>query len=696
MPPELHLDYETRSTVDLKKTGQYAYAEGDTTDVWMAGYAFDDEPVSLWLPGQPCPPRIVDHVQKGRIVYAHNAPFERAITRHVMPIYGWPQIPIRQWRCTMAMALAMSLPGSLENAAAAIGLDATKDMDGHRLMIRMAKPRRRDDNGNIVWWDDPDRVRRLGEYCKQDVVVERMLHKRLLPLSAIEQELWFLDQEINDRGVHVDSEFCEAALAVVRQVTAAANEQMRHVTDGEVSACSNTNQLHAWLKARGVDSDSISKGDLTEILARPDLPGDVLEAIHLRLNFNKASVKKIQALLNARSQDGNARGLLQFHAASTGRWAGRRFQPQNIKRPEIEEDEEMERAIAAVASGKATVVQDTFPKRAVLSVVGDCVRSMVTAKPGNRLLAADFSNIEGRGIAWLAGEEWKLEAFREFDRGEGPDLYKVAAGKTFGVDASAIDKPKRQVGKVQELAFGYQGGAGAYRKMAVGMGIDMGAVAKIVLDNIDPDLVDYARDAWKDWPKVMTSGWIEDEWVAVTSLVRGWRNAHSNIEQFWKDLESAAIEAIMHPGSVTAAGKYIRFKVSGSFLFMRLPSGRVLCYPYPSLREVKTQFGNVKLTAFTKGIDAYTRKWGDNAMYGGLWSENATQAIARCCLSDGMFRVEKAGYPIVLHVHDELVAELPFGEGDAQEFFDCMAVVPDWAPGFPIAVAGWEGVRYRK
>ncbi|MEY3774700.1 MAG: hypothetical protein RLZZ129_1480 [Verrucomicrobiota bacterium] len=373
----LHIDFETRSTVDLKKTGTYVYAEHPNTDLWCAAYAFGEEPVALWLPGQPCPPRVADHVAEGGTLIAHNAAFERVIWKHILaPRHGWPEPAIEQWRCTMVMALAMALPGSLENAAGAVGLDLAKDMEGHALMLRMARPRRIDALGNPVWWDVPERKERLFAYCRQDVEVERQLEKRLLQLRPSELALWHLDQKINDRGVHVDVALCEAAKRIVAAVTERLNAEMAAVTDHEVSSCSAVSQLTAWVRSRGVATDALAKDDIDELLAT-EIPDDVRRALELRREAGKASVAKIDALLRGMNADGRARGLLQFHAASTGRWAGRRFQPQNIKRPELEGDDLTE-AIRAVRTGNADLVEALFGPP--LSVVGDCLRGMIDAQ----------------------------------------------------------------------------------------------------------------------------------------------------------------------------------------------------------------------------------------------------------------------------------------------------------------------------
>lgn len=657
----LHIDFETRSVVDLKKAGVYVYAQDDTTGVWCAAYAVDDGEIKLWTPEDDSADvrHALKHCDK---IIAHNAAFERIINQHVTAKrHGWPVPHITRWRCTMSMALAMALPGSLENAAAAVGLEACKDMDGHGLMMRMARPRRprkgEYPNG-IYWFDDEERKQRLYEYCKNDVRVERELEKRLLPLRPDEQRLWWLDQVINDRGVYVDTALCNAALKIVETAAGWLDDEMRKVTRGAVSKCSNVGEITEFLYERGLtDVTSIAKGEIEEILARDDLDADARRVLELRREAAKASVAKIDALLHGRNADGRARGLLQFHAASTGRWAGRRFQPQNIKRPDLAEDE-IDDAIAAVATGDAEHVRLIYGEP--LAVVGDCLRGMVCAAPRARLVAADFSNIEGRVIAWFADELWKLDAFRAFDAGTGHDIYKLAYARSFGVKPEAVDKPQRQIGKVMELALGYQGGVGAFQKMAVGYNVRV---------------TDERADELKEL----------------------WREAHPGVVNAWYELENAAKSAVVNRGTITrACGDRIQFRVAGSFMFMRLPSGRAIAYPYPCIKEKKTPWGEMKPTFSYKGVDAYTRKWGDQYAHGGLLFNNVVQGTARDIEAEAMIRVERAGYPVVLTVHDEIVSEPAADHGSLEEFQDLMATPPKWCADLPIACGGFEGERYRK
>lgn len=646
MNKHLHLDFETRSIVDLKKVGVHRYAKAPTTDVWCAAFSVDDGPIQLWEPEHPCPDAILHAVAEGYHLVAHNAQFERLLWREVLtPRYGWPEPALGQWRCTMAMALAMSLPAGLGDAAAAVGLTHDKDMKGHRLMLQMCRPRRIDPDDRVVWWDDDGRKQRLFSYCVQDVEVERALFKRLLPLRHQEQALWQLDQVINDRGVRIDRTLVEAAQAVVDTTSEQLNAEMRQVTQGAVEACTHVGQLTAWLREQGVETNTVSKAALPDLLCKAEtaLAGDAYRALELRQEAARSSTAKLRSMLRVAGQDERAKGLFQYHASSTGRWGGRLLQPQNLPKSDLKHDE-IAGALDLVMAGDVTFLDMMYGPP--MGVVASCLRGMITAAPGHELMTADFSAIEARVIAWLANQQDILEVFHR-----GEDVYVYAA--------SRIGSKDRQLGKVSTLGLGYGMGAKKFVHTAKGYGVEL----------------------------------TESRAEEVKTF---WRDSNARIVRFWKALESAAIEAVESPGRRVPVGKYILFRMAGSFLWCRLPSGRVLCYPYPKIIDKAVPWGGTKPAIAFKGVDSITKKWGQHDTYGGKLAENITQAVARDLLAEAMIRVEKAGFPVVLHVHDEAVCEIPEGTGDLKAFGQLMSETPAWAKGLPVKAEGWIGKRYRK
>lgn len=385
----MSLDFETRSEADLKKIGAHQYFEHPSTTVLCVGYSFGGEEPELWLPDDIfVPDRIIDHVKSGGIIAAWNANFERLAWRHVMvPKFNFPPVADHQWQCTMTESLAMNMPAQLKDAAPAFGLDTVKDDIGHRLMMKMCKPRhpRKDEDPNaILWHEKPEDLLRLGEYCRQDVRVEHEISKRVLRLRPSEQKLYLLDMKINDRGVYIDKKLCEAAEVIVKTATARLDDEMKRVTGGEVGACTNVTQLVLWLRSKGVKTESVDRESIEDLLILK-LPDDCRRALELRQEGSKTSTAKIGSMLARRQSDGRMRGNLQFYGASaTGRWAARGTQLQNLTRPQIlgskafnaiPLEEQIESAIKAVYGGSSIVIELLYGRP--LTLIADLVRSMI-------------------------------------------------------------------------------------------------------------------------------------------------------------------------------------------------------------------------------------------------------------------------------------------------------------------------------
>lgn len=661
----LHIDFETYSAADLPVCGLDNYASDPTTGVHCMAYCFDDSFVAVLVAsdmeqdGGDHP--IVRHVKNGGIVVAHNAAFELAIWNKVcVPKYGWPTLSPKQMRCTMAQAYAMSLPGALEGAAKALGIAQQKDMAGARIMMQLAKPK-----ADGTFWtpaDAPEKFQKLYDYCRQDVEVERALDHRMMQLSEEEQQVWVLDQIINQRGIRVDLPAIENAIRMVELEKARLDKEMLRVTGGVVGKCTEVQLLVKWIRTQGVEINGLAKADVIDALKVEDMPPAVRKALLLRQEAAKSSTAKLTAMRDRASRDGRVRGCFQYHGASTGRWAHRGIQPGNLPRPRklTKDDDENVRLVYEIndliARNEHRLLDMLYGP--TMDALADSVRGMIIANPGHELVAMDFSAIEARVLAWLAGEEKVLDIFRTHGK-----IYEHAASGIYRKPIEEVTKAERQIGKVAVLALGYGGGVGAFQSMARVYGVKV-------------------EDALAD------------------EIKRAWRESHAKIVHYWYDLEGAAINAV-ELGCVCkagAAGRQVAFKKNGSFLWCKLPSGRVLCYPYPSVKQIETPWGEMKSALHFWGVNGVTKKWEEQKTYGGSLSENITQAVARDLLAESMLRLEHNGYPVVMHVHDEAVVEIPATAGDdvAHQIEQIMAVVPGWAKGLPVAAEGWRARRYRK
>lgn len=695
-----HIDFETRSTVDLKKTGVHKYAEHKDTGVWCMAYAIEEEPVKLWHPDLPAPKDLFEYMADGGLVMAHNAAFELVIWNILMrERFDWPTLPIKQVRCTMAMAMAMSLPGALANAAAAVNLDIGKDMEGKRLMMQMAKPRKVNPDGSIMWWDDITKKKRLFDYCRQDVEVERKLEKRLLTLPPSEQEMWELDQTINGRGVNIDLIAVDRALELVDSEKIRLDSAMHKITKGELNTCNQVSALVSWCNER-VDPiepvPSLAKADVAEVLSRPDLPPEVRRALELRAEAAKASTAKLKAMVESASDDGQARGLFQYHGANTGRWAGRRIQLQNMPRPDFEQDV-LESFIDCILAGTDRDELE-FIFGPLMNIISSALRGMIKARDGEDFIAADLNAIEARVLAWLAGEEETLRLFSG-----GGDVYCTQAEGIYLYPVNKKDNPdERKVGKVAILALGYQGGIAAFYQMARGYDVDFTPIWPAIKDSVNDEELEKAQKAAHEY-RSRGGPLLLEQAMACDVIKQRWRAANVNVVQYWRNLDDAAKTAVMNPGQTFTAGapgREVKFRMAGSFLFCQLPSKRCLCYPYPNIVEEAAPWSTKEKPATVfklvyKGADDQGR-WGDVDTYGGKLAENITQAVARDVLAEGIKKCESKGYPIVMHVHDEIVAQVKKGFGSVEEVEKLIATVPHWAKGLPLSAEGWRGERYRK
>lgn len=645
----------------------YPYAAHRDTYIWCMAYAFDDEDVQLWREGEPLPNRVLDHIVAGGALWAHNAGFERVMTRDcARRRYGFPAVPNEQWWDTAADCAASGLPRKLETVAAVLGLPVQKDAAGYRIMLQLCRPRAMTDDGEPVWWNDPAKLDALYAYCKRDVEVERAVWRRVRQLTKSERRIYLLDQTINDRGVRLDQDLAVAVRDAAREEVARQNAEIERATAGAVTKITQTARLREWLAGQGVHTESVDKAATAAILADAGLPSDVLVAVAARAEGARSSVAKVDAMLDCAGFGGRMRGLLRYHGAHTGRWAGQLVQPQNFPRSLEFEDPQV--FIPAVIRGERPAYQSS------MSVYAALLRPMLIAAPRSRFLSADFSAIEARVLAWLAGCGLMLEQFAA-----GRPIYKEMAGRIFGLNPEDIDKGSERyiLGKATVLGCGFQMGA---KKFAAQNRVD-----------------------------------FELAYAAVTE----YRDTYPEIVRYWDRVNAAALDAVRHPGNVFTVGfpaAAVRFTARNGFLFIVLPSGRPLAYYRPRIvdRPMPWDKTDLRPAVQYEGFSSYTHQWEHLSLYGGLITENIVQAVARDVMAVAMLRVEAAGYPVVLTVHDEIVTEVgnprdgvldlvsrkPDGsdayEASLADFLELIQTTPTWASGLPIAVEGWEGERYRK
>jgi DNA polymerase len=724
----LDIDLETFSEVPIAN-GTYRYAE--KAEIMLTAWGIDGGPVSVVdeANGEKRCAELREALADPHVlVRAHNSFFDRTVLN-----YTGTHVALHRWRDTMVQALAHSMPGALGTLCEILGVDAdkAKDKEGRALLMLFCKPRpksmklrRATKQTHPVEWDQ------FIHYAGNDILAMREVAAKLpnWNYKGSELALWHLDQRINDRGFTVDMDLVHGAIRGVARAQAILAARTQELTDDEVQRATQRDlMLRHILSAYGVDLPDLTKSTLERRINDESLPSALRELLAIRLDASTTSTSKYKTLLKATGADGRLRGTLQFDGASrTGRWAGRMFQPQNLPRPTLKQKD----IDAGIAAMKADCEDLIAPN--VMALTSSCVRGAIIAPEGKKLVVADLSNIEGRMLAWLAGEEWKLQAFRDFDackgadglwysgneirdavfkknpialeldkKGEptrrGHDLYALAYAKAFRITAEMVmenkkngDGSMRQIGKVMELALGFEGGVGAFITFALVYNIDLEALADLAFDGIAADIMAEAKDmlAWARKKKRSTFGLSDKAFLVCESFKRLWRYAHPNIASFWKDTGDAVRKAIQQPG-VTFTVRMLKIQRKGAWLKIQLPSGRMLCYPSP-----RVEAGN-QITYM--GVHQYSRKWGRLKTYGGKLVENITQAAARDVIAHNMPRIDDAGYEILLTVHDEDITEAPDTEEfSADHLAALMSTNPEWCPDLPLAATGFEAYSYRK
>lgn len=686
---KLHLDTETYSETPIKH-GTYRYVQD--CELMVVTWAVDDAPVQLLDMTVKNPAQAVAYanllscLEAADEVSAHNALFDRLVIAKHLPAYA---PPIERWRCTMVKAMAHSLPGGLDKLCEilAVGADKAKHKTGKELVRMFCMPRPKNSKLRRATREThPVEWQAFLEYAKADIEAMREVDKKLPTwnYSGNELALWHLDQHINDRGFAVDLDLADAAIRATDLEQARLAQQTHDMTNGEVaSATKRDAMLEHILAEYHISLPDLQGSTLERRIADPDIPEGLKDLLRVRLQASTTSTSKYRALVNGTTH-GRLRGTLQFDGAGrTGRWSGRTFQPQNLPRPMFDADE-IEYGIETLKSDCADLVYDN-----VMQLTSSAIRGCIVAPQGKKLVVADLSNIEGRVLAWLAGEEWKLQAFRDFDNGSGPDLYKLAYSKSFGISPNEVNKEQRQVGKVQELALGYEGGVGAFLTFSLAYDIDLEEMGRGAFDTLPKDVYTDAAGFY-DWTvtkKRNTFGLSREAFIVCDAFKRLWRYAHPFVASLWKELEAACISAVEHPG-ITYPCRKFKVRRDGAWLRIGLPSGRSLCYPSPRVEEGKLSY---------MGVNQYTRQWGRIKTYGGKLVENATQSTACDILKAAMPHIEEAGYEIVLTVHDEVLSEAQDTTAfNSEHLSSLLAATLPWAQDLPLAAAGFEGYRYRK
>jgi DNA polymerase len=621
----LVIDVETFSVADLKKVGLHFYASHPTTGVSVACYAIGPTgEVRTWYPGQPVPEEIQRHIAAGGKLTAHNSGFEAEIIQHILgPRYGWLIPKPEQWSCTLARAAYHAFPPSLDELSEAVPLTNKKGMEGHALMLRMSRPRGFRPEGTPRWWheEDPARLARLAQYCRGDILAEQELDRRVPELPERERRLWLMDVEINDHGILIDTRGAQALADAVEVEVAALGTELARLTDGAVSAVTNPGALRTWLAERGLNFTSLDKEHLGEALASP-------------------AVKPMLGTLGA---DDRARGLFAYYGAlRTGRWAGRRIQPQNLVRGHADAAAVID---AMVAGAKLEELAQQH-RTGRLELIAGCLRGLFVAPPGKRLVVVDLSQIEARVLAWLARQEDLLDVFRDPTR----DTYVFTAAR--------LGSDDRQLGKVATLGLGFQMGAERFVNAAKGYGV-------VLTDN------------------------------EAAHHVAQWRSDHPAIVRLWWDMaDTVATIAGGSVGDKAEVGRCLVYRRPGS-VRIRLPSGRELIYHQMQLVE---RSGSPRGELVFMGAHPLSRKWTQQRTYGGKLVENIVQAVARDVLADVMLTLHERGHKLLGSVHDEVLLEADEVNADAllEETLMLMRTPPSWADGLPVEADGFVSPRYRK
>lgn len=658
------LDFETFSEIDLKVAGAWAYSMHPSTEVLCVGYKIDDQEPKLWRPDL-APEQPYDLymalLDQRTIVVAHNAFFEFCIWQNCLR-EKYPQhfnpltiIEHKRMSCTAARARHLALPGHLDGLCKALNLDHQKDMTGHKLMLKMCKPKRPSKLNPSIRHNTPEQMQRLGEYCLHDIKAEYELDKILPPLPKSERELWLFDQMLNARGITADVEACKLIKSQIKTFTEKLTEELQDVSGGALQTAGQNEAIRVFCEAQGFDLENAQKKTVATALKNKGLTPQVRRVLEIRQSLSKSSTKKYDAFIAMADTKGKIRDLWRYHSASTGRWGGAGIQPQNFPRGTVSD---LESALEAVRLNNAELFSVLYDEP--MEVFSSLLRSMITVEKGKELFCADFAGIELRVLMWLVGQENALKMIRA-----GGDLYCYQASDIFKRTITKEDKAERFIGKEAVLGMGFGMGGAKFFKTVIEKG-----------GNISPELAKKA--------------------------VQSYRSKFDRVPKFWDRVERAAIQCVntkkpVDLGRVKFEMRQLkRGQRTWDFLVCILPSGRPLWYSSPSVKNKLTHWGQVKPQLHYWEVDPKTKQWAESHIYGGKWTENIVQAIARDLMAHGALNCERQGFEILLMVHDELLASKPLGVGSVEEFEKLMCDIPLWARGCPVTSEGWKGLHYKK
>lgn len=734
---KITIDFETRSAIDIKTAGPWKYADHYSTDIICLAIKAGKRPAKLWLPPWVKEKLSEEFIEKHVVgddqilsvlkypIEAHNLEFERAVWRHVMhEKYGFPDLKLEQCSCSAAKAAVHSLPRALEKAAKVTNLPVTKDMTGHRIMLKLCKPRVPNkeekkeikelgvevidnkayvhpEKGIYHYYHESEKdIEAVCMYCLDDVETEYYLSRTLMPLTETEKEVWLLDQRINEKGVYLDLPNIKNIIDTLDIHQKKLLEETQKITEGFLNSPKQVGKLKEWLENHGIVVENLQKQTVAALL-ETKLPEKVEKVLRIRQKLSKASTSKFNAMLARVQEDGRARSLFMYAGAGTGRWTAKAIQLQNLVRDSFK-GEDLEKAYELFEQVVPEIIDllygDPFKS------ASKCLRGVIRAEPGKIFLCADFSSVEARGNGWQAGEEDLLEDFRK-----GICAYRKAAAATFNTTYEKIlpeGDYRRNIGKVQILSLGYQGGIGAFAAMAKNYGIDLETLPEIILDSVTMDELSgkYGAEALaKRYVKKNPETMSFEAALACDVLKRRWRAANPKIVSSWRGLNDAATRAVLEPGNIFTYRKVkfylIKDPRKNIYLICRLPSGRNLFYFEPKMKDIKNEFsetGEYRSALTCRTVDSVTKQWVRRPLYGGLLCENIVQGLCRDLLAEAMLRLDAANFDIVMHVHDEVICEVLKGSRTLKEFISIMTEVPEWARGLPVKASGWEGIRFRK